>query len=409
MHRMTAGIVGMAGLVAVACAGGGDDVDTAADPTVDAERYAAEAAAFGAPPDDITFPDVRPEGPVGSYGFSNYVWTVVGGEAVPILIEGPRGQQFRCQDPDLPCSYRDLKELHESGDPIPPELGMTTSELAELVSQLDETHDVVAGMESIDDACAAGYVPSSSQNANMGIHMTNATYYMDGVFDPSRPEMVLFAKEDGYQLRQSEIGGCVGGRWEGEAGFQAVGAVFTAPLTATHPEGFAGPIDNWHVHYNTCAGADDESTGGRLLGDPAPCEQQGGTFMEVIPTWMMHAYVMPEFDAQTGVFAMYNNAIWPLTTDEQLEEKWTEQRPDGGDVAPINNFDFGEIEVSVGDAVRFSNSDDVPHTVTDSDGRFDSGLFGSGEIYTRTFDQTGEYAIYCSLHPQMTGTVTVTE
>ncbi len=245
--------------------------DEAADP---AALYAA-AAEYELPPDDITFPEVAPSGPVGSYGFSNYVWTQAGDAVRPTLIEGPRGSQVRCQDPALPCSYIELKELSESGEPIPPELELTEAELAELVAQLDLTHEHVASLASLDDACAAGYSRSSSQNPNMGIHMVNIANMSDGVFDPARPEMVLFAKDGGYTLTQSEIGSCVGDRWEGATGFEPVGAVFTTPLTPEHPDAFAGRLDNWHVHYNTCAGADDE-TGGRILGDPEGCAQLNG-------------------------------------------------------------------------------------------------------------------------------------
>ena len=33
---------------------------------------------------------------------------------------------------------------------------------------------------------------------------------------------------------------------------------------------------------------------------------------------MMHAYVAEDFDAQTGVFSMFNPAIWPLSTADEV-------------------------------------------------------------------------------------------
>lgn len=38
---------------------------------------------------------------------------------------------------------------------------------------------------------------------------------------------------------------------------------------------------------------------------------------------------------------------------------------------------------------------------------FDSGLLGTGDSYELTFDDPGEYALFCVLHPAMTATVTV--
>ena len=61
----------------------------------------------------------------------------------------------------------------------------------------------------------------------------------------------------------------------------------------------------------------------------------------------------------------------------------------------------------MGEEVIWSNSDGVPHTVTVYDGDFDSGVFGTGELFAQTFDEAGEYDIFCSLHPEMTGTIRV--
>jgi plastocyanin len=49
----------------------------------------------------------------------------------------------------------------------------------------------------------------------------------------------------------------------------------------------------------------------------------------------------------------------------------------------------------------------VPHTVTAENGLFDSGVLDPGESYTVDFDGQGTVAYYCSLHPEMRGSLTV--
>lgn len=74
----------------------------------------------------------------------------------------------------------------------------------------------------------------------------------------------------------------------------------------------------------------------------------------------------------------------------------------------IENFDFGEpLTVKVGQEVTIVNRDGVPHTWTSTDGRFDSGSLGPGDSFTFTFDQPGEYAFYCKIHPYMEGKIVV--
>lgn len=70
-------------------------------------------------------------------------------------------------------------------------------------------------------------------------------------------------------------------------------------------------------------------------------------------------------------------------------------------------FNPQEKSVPVGTTVKWINKDDVDHTVTSSDGLFDSGNIAGGETYEYTFDSTGTYDYVCTLHSGMTGTVIV--
>ncbi len=391
--------------------------ETTAPVALPVDEYFDAAAGFIDAPDDRSLPPESPTSPAGSYGFSRYVFQQADGEIVPTLVEGPRGYQVRCQQADQDCSYLELKALHDSGDEPPEYLGMTRDELGDLVGELAITEAAVDEHNTIEEACAAGFTISSSQNPNMGIHAQNPNG-TGAEFDPARPSMILYAREGGERLTQAEQGDCVDGEWTGDPGYESVGAVFTLPMTEEHPSAFSGPIDNWHIHFNTCAGSPEEG------GEPSPegddnvavgsrtrCEESGGFFLDVIPVWMMHAYVDPGFDAQGGVFAMFNPSIWPVSDVDSLTGLRT-QPVEGAAVSSINNFAFGNITVNVGDSVVFTNSDGVPHTVTGGNpgapsGEFDSGVFGTGQSFETSFDTAGEYELFCVLHPGMTGVITV--
>ena len=165
------------------------------------------------------------------------------------------------------------------------------------------------------------------------------------------------------------------------------------------------------MHFNTClAGAEqsaEELQTVRATSTQKSCEERGGTFLPVIPTWMMHAYVAPEFDPEGGVFAMYNPSIWPIVEsgDELLESRTVGD--DDAVAAPILNFDYGEINAETGQTIRFGNADSVPHTVTGVTGEFDSGILGTGGSFEVAFDEAGQYELFCVLHPDMSATVVV--
>jgi len=75
----------------------------------------------------------------------------------------------------------------------------------------------------------------------------------------------------------------------------------------------------------------------------------------------------------------------------------------------ISGFSFspGSVTVAVGDTVTWTNSDAQAHTATADDGSWDTGTLGNGASGTITFSSAGTFAYECSIHPEMTGTVTV--
>jgi plastocyanin len=80
-------------------------------------------------------------------------------------------------------------------------------------------------------------------------------------------------------------------------------------------------------------------------------------------------------------------------------------------------FSPNAVQAKVGDTVIWTNDDTTPHTVTSGsegqpNGKFDSSpnlspLMASGKTFDHTFEDAGEYAYYCQLHPNMVGIVSV--
>jgi plastocyanin len=79
-------------------------------------------------------------------------------------------------------------------------------------------------------------------------------------------------------------------------------------------------------------------------------------------------------------------------------------------VVGIASFAFSPAALAVraGARVTWTNSADTAHTVTAVGGAFDSGHIAVGGTFGFTFTTAGTYAYRCSIHPAMTGTVTVT-
>jgi len=67
----------------------------------------------------------------------------------------------------------------------------------------------------------------------------------------------------------------------------------------------------------------------------------------------------------------------------------------------------GDLVVLVGDTVTWTNQEaGVPHTTTSDTGVWDSGTLNTGQSFSFTFTQAGTFTYHCTIHPNMTGTVT---
>jgi plastocyanin len=65
------------------------------------------------------------------------------------------------------------------------------------------------------------------------------------------------------------------------------------------------------------------------------------------------------------------------------------------------------ITVSVGTTIKWTNNDNVGHTVSSQNNLWDSGDIEPGATYSRTFQSTGTFPYYCAYHPGMVGTIAV--
>ena len=75
-------------------------------------------------------------------------------------------------------------------------------------------------------------------------------------------------------------------------------------------------------------------------------------------------------------------------------------------------FVSGNKTISVGTTIKWTNMDNIAHTVTSGvpgspSGVFDSGNINSQGTFSYTFNQAGVFNYYCKIHTSMTGTITV--
>ena len=71
-------------------------------------------------------------------------------------------------------------------------------------------------------------------------------------------------------------------------------------------------------------------------------------------------------------------------------------------------FSPDNVEVTVGQYVRWINFGEMPHTSTENLGLWDSGTLEPGDVFILHADSVGMFDYICSIHPAMTGMLTVT-
>ena len=75
----------------------------------------------------------------------------------------------------------------------------------------------------------------------------------------------------------------------------------------------------------------------------------------------------------------------------------------------ITNMAFSPATLSIkaGDTVIFRNDDRMPHDATAANGAFSTPRLEPGQAAQLTFPGAARYDYICSIHPSMTGSITV--
>lgn len=90
---------------------------------------------------------------------------------------------------------------------------------------------------------------------------------------------------------------------------------------------------------------------------------------------------------------------------------------EGSSIQGNPDYDPDELKVKKGDTITVKNADTMVHTVTNGESStdpnsgklFDTGMImgrESAELETSNIE-VGTYPYYCSIHPYMTGTLTI--
>jgi len=151
-----------------------------------------------------------------------------------------------------------------------------------LARQLVAARQATAALPTAADAVKAGYFMIVPYLPGIGAHYVKLSYLADDVFDPAKPEILLYSGN----YPDSEVVG---------ASYLAGGA------KDTPPEGFAGPNDGFHFHDQLCWVQ-------RLVvpaRDAATCADAGGRFRGITGTaiWMNHVWVVPGWESPWGLFS----------------------------------------------------------------------------------------------------------
>ncbi|HLJ66218.1 MAG TPA: cupredoxin domain-containing protein [Chloroflexota bacterium] len=77
------------------------------------------------------------------------------------------------------------------------------------------------------------------------------------------------------------------------------------------------------------------------------------------------------------------------------------------DARTVGRYVPATITVRVGDRIVFRNAGDAPHTVSETNGVFDSGTIFVGKSWVLTARKPGRFSYFCQFHPGMNGTVIV--
>ena len=77
--------------------------------------------------------------------------------------------------------------------------------------------------------------------------------------------------------------------------------------------------------------------------------------------------------------------------------------------AAVGDFTWAPVSAKVGDVITWTNSDSAPHRVALDDGscQMSGNIPGGGGKASLVFSVAGTHPFHCTVHPTMTGTITI--
>jgi plastocyanin len=123
----------------------------------------------------------------------------------------------------------------------------------------------------------------------------------------------------------------------------------------------------------------------------------GGSAASTAPSEAPAGSEQPASEAPAGSDAAGGGAVCDVSTDTPTQ------------TVAIANFAFpAGITAGAGDVIGFQNDDSAAHTVTLDDDACTTGNISSGTVQSLVFNEPGDYPFHCKIHPNMTGTITIT-
>lgn len=216
----------------------------------------------------------------------------------------------RCEQAGVTNAANSANGGHGHRGPVPWE-PLDTAGRTALAEQLADAQAVIERYPTVRDAEAGGYRKASVYVPCIASHYVSDVRGGGEGFDPAHPLMLLFAGTD----PDSEI----------------VGLSYTTISPSGPPDGFAGPNDIWHAHETLCMGR------GLVLGteeaDSDGCEARGGSVIDTSDEWMIHVWIVPQWENRWGIFASEHPDLggrmgdMDAPPDSDAEDTWFEVSP----------------------------------------------------------------------------------
>ena len=172
-------------------------------------------------------------------------------------------------------------DLHAHADALTDGLPLDPATEATLEQQLAVARSVALRYPHLSDALKAGYTQALEYGSGIGSHYMKFPQTLKP-FDVANPAMLLYNGDS--------------------PGSVVVGVMYYVYSSAGPPDGFAGPLDHWHLHPQTCVGAD----GAQFSGDPEGFRECGNAGRN---GWMLHVWCVPGWESALGMFSEENNRL----------------------------------------------------------------------------------------------------